>query len=1010
MKRYNQLIAYILAFSLTISCIPIAFVNAAISTVPSIAVYPNYTNKVANYQINTYIDNSDVHADIRSIDLRFPVGTTLPKSFSNSTIKVNGEFLDVSSGSITPQSDLRTITVPFPNKVILPKTNQAYVQIEIVETAKITNPNSAGIYQIELSVDGVNWSASNAYSIVDSIVTLPSVTVSPNIVSKPATHLIKFNTSSVGGLKSGDMIVVEFPIDTQLPSSPITAGSIKVNGIPTIFATNILGQSMSIPVPTTIHNNAQVEIIIPLEAGVINPSNEGTYSVWVHTTADTEKNLSISYPIERSVSDVKVWLTRNQVNEVGQYLIGLTNGEEALAAGIDSFSIKFKGDTKIPAHIAKSHVFLNGKPMDTLHPNGAIVTDPTNRSISITIPDSIQSNEYISILFTEAAGIINPSAAGLYNIQVKSSKETGYLPSKEFTISNNPVIVQPPTVSLSPNQYGQYGQYVINFVTSTSVGLEGPNDYIELTFPADTVIPNSISTDNILINGTKLDRYPIISGKRIKVMIPNQMRISAGSSVSLVFKPEARIQNPTASTNHRIQLQTSKDNSYITSQSYTTIGGPSTGQPGTGGSPTLKLSSYEANAPTRYEIVSQAGNSGALVGGTDEITLVFDSRIALPEFIDREHIRVNSIALDTGMVRINKQAVSFRLPSNVSIANMQAFTVTIDEKARIFNPNLEGNYYLYMYTSNNTATSNYFYTIKGQSSYALYVSPSYDSDGRSSSYEMTFKTHLYGSLTGGYDWISITLPRSVTRESAIKELSIQLDGISIDMNKVQISGQTISFFVPTHYDLPRDTHAYISLYDPNKILATNPNYPYSNSSNVATTIKLMTSRDTNWVESNPFYQFDPTYVTTQPTTPVQPTPDTGTPAAPEPTLPKANKSVTLYLNKKDAVIDNKAITLDVAPYTVNGTTVVPLRFFSEVLGAKVDYDENTKRITVMNGTKYIILTVGSDLVYKSNGRDQLAVPVQSSNNRSFVPLRFISEWMGIEVIWNDKNKSIILQK
>ncbi|MFZ5989239.1 MAG: stalk domain-containing protein [Bacillota bacterium] len=58
------------------------------------------------------------------------------------------------------------------------------------------------------------------------------------------------------------------------------------------------------------------------------------------------------------------------------------------------------------------------------------------------------------------------------------------------------------------------------------------------------------------------------------------------------------------------------------------------------------------------------------------------------------------------------------------------------------------------------------------------------------------------------------------------------------------------------------------------------------------------------------------------------------------------KKIELWINKKDVLVDAEPATLDVAPQIVNGRTVIPLRFVSETLGYDVEWDGDSKKITI----------------------------------------------------------------
>ncbi len=57
-------------------------------------------------------------------------------------------------------------------------------------------------------------------------------------------------------------------------------------------------------------------------------------------------------------------------------------------------------------------------------------------------------------------------------------------------------------------------------------------------------------------------------------------------------------------------------------------------------------------------------------------------------------------------------------------------------------------------------------------------------------------------------------------------------------------------------------------------------------------------------------------------------------------------SIILWIGKTTALVDGSKATLDVAPEIINGRTYLPLRFISENLGATVNWDADTKTITI----------------------------------------------------------------
>lgn len=98
----------------------------------------------------------------------------------------------------------------------------------------------------------------------------------------------------------------------------------------------------------------------------------------------------------------------------------------------------------------------------------------------------------------------------------------------------------------------------------------------------------------------------------------------------------------------------------------------------------------------------------------------------------------------------------------------------------------------------------------------------------------------------------------------------------------------------------------------------------------------------------------------------------------------------------------------VKPYIKDGRTMVPLRFLTEEMGATVGYNEQTAGITVALGETVMELTVGST-AYSVNGEVfQMDCAAEIFEDRTFVPVRFVSEALGKSVEWLDVERIVVV--
>lgn len=108
-------------------------------------------------------------------------------------------------------------------------------------------------------------------------------------------------------------------------------------------------------------------------------------------------------------------------------------------------------------------------------------------------------------------------------------------------------------------------------------------------------------------------------------------------------------------------------------------------------------------------------------------------------------------------------------------------------------------------------------------------------------------------------------------------------------------------------------------------------------------------------------------------------------------------------------LDGAYINFDALPYIVNQRTIVPVRFLMEALDAEVSWDGSLKKVTVTGAGIKMELFVGSTTAYLNGKKVELDVGAELRYDRVFVPLRFVSENMGLNVDWDGKNKTVILK-
>lgn len=109
-------------------------------------------------------------------------------------------------------------------------------------------------------------------------------------------------------------------------------------------------------------------------------------------------------------------------------------------------------------------------------------------------------------------------------------------------------------------------------------------------------------------------------------------------------------------------------------------------------------------------------------------------------------------------------------------------------------------------------------------------------------------------------------------------------------------------------------------------------------------------------------------------------------------------------------INGKNVVSDVAPFIDNDRTLVPIRVISENLGYSVNWDNQTRKVTVKNNDKSIELTIGRKDVNVNGNKSSIDVAPMIKNERTFVPLRFISESFDNDVNWDNNTRTVRINK
>ncbi|NUU60911.1 stalk domain-containing protein [Paenibacillus agri] len=124
-------------------------------------------------------------------------------------------------------------------------------------------------------------------------------------------------------------------------------------------------------------------------------------------------------------------------------------------------------------------------------------------------------------------------------------------------------------------------------------------------------------------------------------------------------------------------------------------------------------------------------------------------------------------------------------------------------------------------------------------------------------------------------------------------------------------------------------------------------------------------------------------------------------------LPKGTASMSI--GSKTVTVNGQKKPIDVAPIVKDNSTYVPIRYVLDAFGGTATWDPVSKRILVLRGSKVLDLTLGKK-EYVLNGKRQSAeVAPLLLQGRTLVPLRLVSEQLGLTVKWEQNTKTVTIE-
>ncbi|MCD4784378.1 MAG: copper amine oxidase N-terminal domain-containing protein [Candidatus Eremiobacteraeota bacterium] len=117
-------------------------------------------------------------------------------------------------------------------------------------------------------------------------------------------------------------------------------------------------------------------------------------------------------------------------------------------------------------------------------------------------------------------------------------------------------------------------------------------------------------------------------------------------------------------------------------------------------------------------------------------------------------------------------------------------------------------------------------------------------------------------------------------------------------------------------------------------------------------------------------------------------------------------SAPVFAGEVRIKLNGQFIKLDTAPIVRKGLVFVPLRGIFERMNAKVMFYKDQGKIVAHRGKTAVVLKLGANKAKVNGVNQRLLFPPFVRNNRTYVPLRFLSESVGCSVNWHPPTRVV----
>lgn len=942
--------AFLLALSILIvfsSCSVCGRPVLADVVVDTITAAPVTSGSIAAFSITMHVQQ-DVPANAGNcVYVRFPAVFDVPGVIDPSSILLKGVFHPV---KVTVEQDTDGTTVGFDitGSVGYPSLLKwEPVRISILETAGVRLPLLSGVYSLSVwtTVEPtpvrcnlpVQQSGGNGQSVTGLTVQLSS----SSAAGKAATYDFVFLTTGAGSLMwaKNDFIDIIFPDGTGFPST-LDPASILIR-YQNCTNVQLDGNHLRAWVPSAVGfvaGGTSCSMTILPRAGITLPETAGNYALQVATSRDTSFVLSNQYTVTGTtvIAPIATVTPTQQGAATAVEATFTTSAVGGLLYGTDRIYVQFPAEATLPSSVADDVIKVAGRAIRG-------VRFGPNRRLEIPVPVDIAPMAQVSIVIPVDAGIRNPAVTGVYTINLATSVDTNPAP---VLVTITPSQIGRPSIAVSDYGAGAAAVYTITFATGTGGILQAGIDRIFMRFSSTGMtMPAVMLAASITVNGEAVQTDPVVTGSIVTIVTP--VAVTAGGQVSIVLGTGAGLHNPGTGGSVVVGVSTTRETAWVESLPVEITDLPVIQATVTPAEPDGQNQWYRTPPSVTFQAKSSVDTSPSVYYQLDG-----GSFIRWPG---------QAVSIPDGMHLLTCYALDHHGQQSLR----KSMTIAVDTVPPLL--------FVGSPQDGSTVASATDIQVRGATDPGAAVTVN--------------GTPATVDAAGGFSAVAAADDRSRLEIEAVDpagNVTQSTVTLVVDTTPPALTVTSPSPFQSVYTKLlvvngTTDAGAAVTINGAPVAVQADGRFTGTIAQLVeGTNLVTVAARDA--VGNTTTRTLTVTY--------------------------SANRLIRMKIGSVSALAGSDTLKLPVAPVIRNGTTFVPLRFVSEAFGASVQWDSTFQLIDISLGGRTIRLQIGNKTAVVNGSNKAISLPPFLQEGTTMVPIRFVSEILGARVVWDAATKTV----